>query len=210
MPDIQNMAPEDTKTLLIAAAKKLFAEKGFDGTTVKEVAELAGVNISLVSYHFSGKENLYRTIIEEFGLKRLSSSERILKTPLSADDFRVRLTLFLEDFYEDASRDSEITMIMNRECMGSHPMTTDIFEKTFLKSFQYLIDFLTSAQESGFVSEKIVPHLSALVILGGAVQIIHMDPMHQKIRGYSNIHDHEKRNALIQNTIQMLTKGLFG
>ncbi len=209
MLDKMNMAPEDTKTLLLEAAKKLFAEKGFDGTTVKEVADLAGVNISLVSYHFSGKENLYRTIIEEFGLKRLSSSERILKTPHTAEDFRVRLTLFLEDFYEDASRDTEITAIMNRECIGSHPMTMDIFEKTFLKSFQFLVDFLTAAQKSGFVNPNLLPHLSALIILGGTVQVVHMDPMHQKIRGESNIHNLELRNALIQNTVRMLTEGLM-
>lgn len=202
------MAPEDTKTLLLSAAKKLFSEKGYDGTTVKEVADLAGVNVSLVSYHFSGKENLYRTIIEEFGLKRLSASERILKTPQSLDDFRVRLTLFLEDFFEDATKDPEITNIMHRECIGMHEMTMDIFEKTFRKSFEYLVEFLITAQKAGFIAPWVVPHYSAMIVMGGAIQAVHMDPMHKKIFKRSNIHEPELRDRLIQNTVRMLIEGL--
>ncbi|MFC4942630.1 TetR/AcrR family transcriptional regulator [Pseudonocardia sp. GCM10023141] len=47
-----------------AAAEVVFARKGFDGATMREVAEAAGVGLSLVVYHFTTKEGLYRSIFE--------------------------------------------------------------------------------------------------------------------------------------------------
>jgi len=50
---------EGTKLALINAAGKLFADKGFEGTSVRAIAEEAGANIAAVNYHFGSKENLY-------------------------------------------------------------------------------------------------------------------------------------------------------
>lgn len=57
----------DTKEKLLAHAIEIFSLKGFDGTTVKDLAEAAGVNVSLISYHFGGKEALYNACINKFG-----------------------------------------------------------------------------------------------------------------------------------------------
>ena len=49
---------------IMTVAIPLFAQKGFAGVSVKEIAETAKVNIALISYHFGGKENLYVAILE--------------------------------------------------------------------------------------------------------------------------------------------------
>ncbi|MCE0762362.1 TetR family transcriptional regulator [Pseudonocardia kujensis] len=49
---------------VLAAAEVVFARKGFDGATMREVAEAAGVGLSLVVYHFTTKEGLYQSIFE--------------------------------------------------------------------------------------------------------------------------------------------------
>lgn len=49
----------DTKTALILAAGELFAEHGFDGTSVRAIAEKAGANVAAVNYHFGSKQDLY-------------------------------------------------------------------------------------------------------------------------------------------------------
>jgi len=46
------------------AARELFEEKGFDLTSVREIAAQAGVNVALINYHFGSKENLLLTILE--------------------------------------------------------------------------------------------------------------------------------------------------
>ncbi|MBK7649466.1 MAG: TetR/AcrR family transcriptional regulator [Flammeovirgaceae bacterium] len=54
-----------TKKRILLAAKELFEEKGFDRTTVREVAAKAGANVALINYHFGSKENLLTAIVEE-------------------------------------------------------------------------------------------------------------------------------------------------
>ena len=50
---------QDTKSALIEAAGELFAARGFDGTSVRAIAEHASANIAAVNYHFGSKDNLY-------------------------------------------------------------------------------------------------------------------------------------------------------
>lgn len=44
---------------ILFAAEKLFAEKGFEGTSTREISKAANVNISMISYYFGSKEKLY-------------------------------------------------------------------------------------------------------------------------------------------------------
>src|SRR5262245_6436494 len=54
----------DTETRLLEAAGCVFAEKGFDATTVRDVCQRAGVkNIGAVNYYFRSKDNLYEAAL---------------------------------------------------------------------------------------------------------------------------------------------------
>jgi AcrR family transcriptional regulator len=48
----------DTKTRILDAAEKLFAEKGFDATSLRDITSEADVNLAAVNYHFQSKESL--------------------------------------------------------------------------------------------------------------------------------------------------------
>lgn len=52
-------AMDETKEKILAAATRLFARRGLDGVTIREICREAGVNGALVNYHFGTKENLY-------------------------------------------------------------------------------------------------------------------------------------------------------
>lgn len=52
----------DTKRKIIEAASYLFGEKGFDGTSTREIGRRAGVNISSLNYHFKSKQNLMEEV----------------------------------------------------------------------------------------------------------------------------------------------------
>ncbi|MGO4182307.1 TetR/AcrR family transcriptional regulator [Paenibacillus sp. TAF43_2] len=56
----------DIKIRILSAAKKLFAENGFDKTTVRQICEEAGANVALVSYHFGGKENMFYALFDYY------------------------------------------------------------------------------------------------------------------------------------------------
>jgi AcrR family transcriptional regulator len=58
-------ARKDTSALLIESGIVLFGARGYDGVTTRELAHGARTNISSIKYHFGGKEELYRAVLEE-------------------------------------------------------------------------------------------------------------------------------------------------
>ena len=58
-------ARKDTSALLIESGITLFGARGYDGVTTRELAHGARTNISSIKYHFGGKEELYRAVLEE-------------------------------------------------------------------------------------------------------------------------------------------------
>ena len=52
-------APGSTKARILAAAEEVFAARGFEGASTREIAARAGVNISGLHYHWESKETLY-------------------------------------------------------------------------------------------------------------------------------------------------------
>src|SRR5258708_31811845 len=54
----------DKREHILVAAEELFGEKGFDGTSVRDIAQKAGVNLAMISYYFGSKEKLLEYLIE--------------------------------------------------------------------------------------------------------------------------------------------------
>jgi len=62
------MAPiekTDKRAHILTVAEQLFAEQGFDGTSVRDIAQGANVNLAMISYYFGSKEKLLEALIEE-------------------------------------------------------------------------------------------------------------------------------------------------
>ena len=57
------VARRDTKDRLVTAASALFAERGFHGTTVRDIAERAGANVAAGNYHYGSKKALYLEVL---------------------------------------------------------------------------------------------------------------------------------------------------
>ncbi|MDZ7260690.1 MAG: TetR/AcrR family transcriptional regulator [candidate division KSB1 bacterium] len=56
----ERLTSEERRAKIIDAALTLFAEKGFNGTKTKEIAEAAGTSEPLIFWHFKSKEDIYR------------------------------------------------------------------------------------------------------------------------------------------------------
>ncbi|SMD14797.1 TetR/AcrR family transcriptional regulator [Kibdelosporangium aridum] len=61
-PEERQADADRTRRVLLAAAYEEFAEKGYAGARVHEIAARANVNKQLINYYFGGKEGLYRTL----------------------------------------------------------------------------------------------------------------------------------------------------
>jgi AcrR family transcriptional regulator len=87
---------------LLDVGKAVFAERGYDGASVEEIALRAGVSKPVVYEHFGGKEGLYAVVVDR-EVQRLLSS---FTAALTGDDPRVLLeqaTLALLSYVEDES-----------------------------------------------------------------------------------------------------------
>ena len=80
------MAPPDTRSQLLDAAERLFAEHGFRGASVRAITELAGANLAAVGYHFGSKAELLaavvRRVVEPINAAQTAGLDRLLaRTP---------------------------------------------------------------------------------------------------------------------------------
>jgi AcrR family transcriptional regulator len=66
MQEIVSTITTDTKEQIISVAERLFAERGFAGTTLRNVIGEADVNLAAVHYHFGSKEELFRAVVKQF------------------------------------------------------------------------------------------------------------------------------------------------
>ena len=58
------MTGKERRQQLLDVARELFAEKGFDGTSIEEIAHRAGVSKPVVYEHFGGKEGIYAVVVD--------------------------------------------------------------------------------------------------------------------------------------------------
>ena len=198
--------PLATRNKLIQVAKTLFSEKGFDGSTVKEIADAADVNISLISYHFDGKEGLYRACLEQLGMARLAVAQNVLQDASSLEEFKLRLQLFIEELLRAHLEEPEVCRIITRECDLQFPIARDIFQNTFLKVYETLVHFFKSAQKKDLLRKDLEIETVAHFLFGGLIHSTQKDEINEAFFGRT-IKDPLYRANLIQNSVSFC---LFG
>ena len=197
-----------TQDKLIAAATLLFAEKGFSATTVKDIADAAGVNISLVSYHFQGKENLYKTCIGHVGLRHYDMAQQVLQPVANTEEFKIRLQLFIENLLISYAENPAVTRIIHREFDTPSVFFEDLFQSIFLKTFQTLIAYISHAQQVGVVRADIAAEGIACVIIGSVGHHGRSAVFTEKFLGKS-LSDPVYRNEIVTLLIGIIIQGVL-
>lgn len=89
-----------TRDKILAAARELFEEKGFDVTSVREIAAAAGVNVALINYHFGSKENLLLAHMEEsVGTTRMRLSDINKSDATPVDKLTAVIELYVDKVF---------------------------------------------------------------------------------------------------------------
>ena len=113
------------RTLILEAAERLFAAKGFEGATTQAIADLAGLPKANLHYYFPTKERLYRTILADILHTWLATFERFGES----DDPAEALTSYVTE---------KVALSFAR------PDASRIFAREMLSGAGHLQDFLTS------------------------------------------------------------------
>jgi AcrR family transcriptional regulator len=97
---------ERTRAAILESALTLFRERGFDATTMREVARRAGVSSSNAYYYFASKDHLVQGFYAESHLEHLALCEERLEST----------TDFAADEQLHARRQSHIVLFQQRQC----------------------------------------------------------------------------------------------
>lgn len=107
-----NTRPQDTRLELLEAALLCFSEHGYDGTSLRMIAQQAGRPLSLIGHHFGGKEGLYLEVfrfLTSHAFAPMAADEALV--PRNRQDavrvFREQIhALYAEACSENAERDA--------------------------------------------------------------------------------------------------------
>lgn len=103
---------DEKKEHILVIAEKLIAEGNFEGTSVRKIAQKAGVNIAMISYYFNSKEGLLKSIVE-YRTKIFYSNLRILESKkLEPWD---KLNRYIDLTIDQMVDNPEYTRIVNME-----------------------------------------------------------------------------------------------
>lgn len=195
-----------TNQKIFEAAVQLFGKKGIEGVSVREIADHAQVNPSLISYHFGGKDGLIRAIIENIGKSDQELIERILKKPQDFAEFKLRLRLFIEELVEVHQARPELSLIVAYFDEKANHENQDLFDNVYLKIFNRIISFFDAARELGFANKKINSIHMTHMLLGGIADIYRMRRCH---KFYLNLdyNDPKVRRTLIDSIYELCISG---
>ena len=197
-----------TRALLIEKATPLFAKKGYDGATIKDICSATGMNVSLVSYHFGGKEGLFHACIESFGEFGLKTAERILTPPSSKQEFGIRLTMFLDEMINIHIEHVDLMTLIHREMENQSPKSSEIFKKTFLKVFELSVEFFEVAKKHKIISQELDPKLCASILFG-SVKSFFMSAKLRKQISLVDIESPTMRKKIKEHYIKIFCEGFY-
>jgi len=99
----------ETRAELIAAAATVFARRGFHGASVQEIAREAGWSTGAIYHHFSGKEELFLAVFEDYATTRLREWEEIHEH--TQGDLPQRARAYADQWMERLGRDPEFMVL---------------------------------------------------------------------------------------------------
>lgn len=200
-------AKGETTERILEVATKMFAEKGFDGTSTKEICRAAGVNVAAIHYHFESKENLYVAVIERFGGASFEAAIRALRPAESLEEFEARLSIYLQEVIETVARQPDLAVMMVRDGQIHFEMMENIRNKTFGRPDEVLMTFLEDAIKKGIVD----PSFSAVTCaLGLQASIVHLISGFRvlNLRFGFDLNLPEHRQKWVRTTVQFYVHGV--
>src|SRR5690349_2107437 len=135
------MRGEERHAAIVRSAIHLFAEKGFRGTTTRELASSLGVTEPVLYQHFKTKRDLYGAIIEA---RASQASERVdsLRPYAEASDDRAFFTRLADLILQRYESDPETTRLLLFSSLEGHELAGQFFERMFSDFYELVLDYI--------------------------------------------------------------------
>lgn len=187
-------AAQTTIQRILSTALEVFAEKGFAGARMDEIARAAGVNKATIYYHVGNKAALYSAVLHQtLGQQAAPFAEAIARCPTPEE----KLRQYVRCIFENIQRHPALPRIFMREAasLGAHIPPQTIMDLTGIIGM--LTGILAEGREAGVFSET-TPVLVHFMIVGALGYYAQMEGVlrhrvneaafkHPPIKAFNNI-----------------------
>ncbi|TWP50318.1 TetR/AcrR family transcriptional regulator [Lentzea tibetensis] len=162
-------AGEDTKSALLAAAREVFVERGFDGATVRMIASRAGVDAAMVNHWFGSKEGLFAQAVLQVPIDPNELVRRLLDGP--ADEIGYRIVRTFLTIWDATGGGQFVALIRS---VTSHEGVAKVLREVFLNTI-----FKQITTELGLDQSELRATVCAtqMVGLGMVRYVVHFEPL---------------------------------
>lgn len=164
---------------ILKVAEKLFADKGFDGTSVREIAKIANINVAMISYYFGSKEKLLEALV----LHRISSMRLHLETLYQENISPLLKMEKLIDYYIiQVNKNKSIYQILHFE-FSSQKREIDLTAFTEVKksNLKLIENIVLEGQQQGFFQHNVNVALLPTTIIGCFLHFHMNKPYYQEL-----------------------------
>jgi AcrR family transcriptional regulator len=149
---------------LLATAELLFSRKGFDGTSVRDIAESAGINTAMISYYFGSKEKLMEEIFERKSLNLREKVDALLKED-RLDPLEKMFCLVDEYIEAIMSRKRFHRILLCEQIINQNPAIIQMTEKMKARNTECINELIRLGQKKGMFKKNIdIPLLTNTLI----------------------------------------------
>jgi len=161
------MTGAERKESIIKTAIRLFAEKGFQATTTRELAAAVGVTEPVLYQHFATKGDLYAGIIETICGQEKKEDARLEAASAAEDDeaFFSRLGELILEWYDN---EPEVARLLLFSALEKHELKDRFFEREVSVLYERLTEYIERRQRKG-IFRKMDSYLAARAFAGGFI-----------------------------------------
>ena len=152
----------ERKASILAVAKVLFADKGFHGVSVDEIARRLGVSPAVLYQHFSSKEDLYEAVLNSISGKRESYVNAIVEEPSDFGSVLMRMSLV---FADSVSRDPDYLRMELMSALEGNAAANQFFENRWRSFTDYIEESIKEAEKKSN-AVTIAPRMASLMFQG--------------------------------------------
>ncbi|MBP7149654.1 MAG: TetR/AcrR family transcriptional regulator [Acidobacteria bacterium] len=197
--------PELTRQALIGAATVRFAERGYDGASLDDIARAARVNKAMISYHFGGKLGLYRAILEATFAPAAERMAELREAPGPAAE---RLRDYVATFALLAAGRPEFPAMLLREVLSGGRRLDDRFVRHITVIFRTVQDIVEQGVREG-AFRRVDPLLTHLSVVGALCFFFASGPMRERVLRQARIPaPRPDAETFVRNLQDIIARGL--
>lgn len=155
----------DKQIRILEIAEKLFAENGYDGTSIRKISKEAGINIAMISYYFGSKDKLLSSLIEYRNSGFTLELENVIA---KSNNYTEKLEEITSIIITRVNRNRRIYKIIHFQYSRSKDSLFDF--ETYINqkknNIKILDSFIKSGQENGAFKKNINSILIIPTVLG--------------------------------------------